>query len=275
MSSNVFQSPILWQPEDYLLFQKCGEISISPDIQNIGYNCLFCTGICLQSDIFLQHLQQHHREDVYKLYENQNAKMPTTSDGDGYFFNEMVVNLSDLNFKANEQLNNVLTLNQINKETKEADNCIILNSLDPMQMLNVTADDLNLVYDLQTNDLLTINTPTSATTNAHNELELENLITQNPLENLNNTTIRASDTSLAISVTKTMADCFKCLTVADNNDCEIGDGEDSGIMLVQSPCQSSDCGGFSDCMSFSEDNSNKVCMYAYNTCIWYYVSQIL
>ena len=270
--------PVLWQPEDYLLFQKCGEITISPDIQNIGYNCLFCAGICLQSDIFLQHLQQHHREDVYKLYENQNTKI--TNDGD--LVNEMVVNLSDLTFKANEQLNNVFALNRINKETKEQDNCIILNSLEPMQMLNATENDLNLVYDLQqANDLLTL---TTATATAYN-VEFENLIKLNPLENLNNTTTSTttSNTYLANSFTKPMADCFECLTVTDN-DCEIGDGEDSGIMLVQSPCENSDCGGFSDCMSFSEDNnSNKVCMYAciyaYSICVQYvvlyYVRQIL
>ncbi|XP_037817566.1 uncharacterized protein LOC119607641 [Lucilia sericata] len=264
--SNLLDSAINWHPDDYVFFRKCGEITISPDIQNIGFNCLFCTGVCLQSDIFLQHLQEQHKEQVFKLYELENSNLT----GEVFITNttnaaELVLNISatNLNNSLITNSNAISITNQLaaeeNQESKE--NYIILNG-----MLNMPSVDLNLVNDLATSDLLTL---TSA------NQDLENLITLNSLENLANNTSSNTYNTLTNSCTTTFSLPSNCSTSAsvvspDDNECEIGDGEDSGIMLVQSPgCNSSDdgvCGGFSDCMSFTEDSSSKSSPTYHQTC---------
>ncbi|XP_037949547.1 zinc finger protein 573 [Teleopsis dalmanni] len=57
-----------WQLEDYAIFKKCGEITVSPDEQFFGLNCVFCSGICLQFDIFMQHIREQHSQDIEVLY---------------------------------------------------------------------------------------------------------------------------------------------------------------------------------------------------------------
>lgn len=233
--------PIMWQPDDYIYFKKCGEITISPDIQNIGFNCLFCAGICLQSEVFLQHLQEQHKEEVFKLYEQQNINSNNNST------NEILINLTtDITNSSNTEIS-------ANKE-----NSLIFNNFPNAEEISPRPlSDLNLMYDLENNDLL------NYTTNQ----DFENLITLNPLENLTNNTLTINspltsnetptiNTPTSPNVVVASVDYFKnCLP--DDNECEIGDGEDSGIILVQSPCNS-DCAGFSDCMSFTEDSCSKV-----------------
>ncbi|KAM7342103.1 regular [Cochliomyia hominivorax] len=228
--SELLSSPIIWQPDDYIYFKKCGEITISPDIQNIGFNCLFCSGICLQFDIFLQHLQEQHREDVFKLYENQNVKLPKP----------LSPQLS-VGILENE--------NAHNPETKESN---LSQNFNIEEISSKPLTDLNLISDFVNNDFL----PLNSTTNQ----DLEFFVTFNPLENLNNNN---STTSLLTSTFTEPSNVISASSVdylinslPDDNECEMGDGEDSGIMLAQSPCNS-DCAAFSDCMSFTEDNSCK------------------
>lgn len=249
-------TPINWQPDDYVFFRKCGEITISPDIQNIGFNCLFCTGICLQTDTFLQHLQEQHKEEVFNLYEQQNCSENNLSA-------EVVLDLNNTQITTNNTYNisNHMETSEETQEIKE--NYIIVNSLVATEQSLTPPNDLNLVFNLESSDLLTLTSPNQ---------DIENLITLNPLENLANninTTTISSTSSLTSNAMPTFTTppnvisasvgYFKCLP--DDKECEIGDGEDSGIMLVQSPCTSDDCAGsFSDCMSFTEDSSsNKVC----------------
>ncbi|XP_065368320.1 uncharacterized protein rgr [Calliphora vicina] len=255
--SALLGSPINWQPDDYVFFRKCGEITISPDIQNIGFNCLFCTGICLQTDIFLQHLQEQHKEEVFNLYEQENCTENNLSA-------EIVLDLNNSQITTNNTYN-ISKHNEMCEETQEiTENYIIVNSLVATEQTLTPPNDLNLVFNLESSDLLTLTPPNQ---------DLENLITLNPLENLANNinTTNNSSTSSTSTLTSNAMPCFptppnvisasvgyfKCLP--DDKECEIGDGEDSGIMLVQSPCTSDDCtGSFSDCMSFTEDStSNK------------------
>ncbi|XP_046810957.1 uncharacterized protein LOC111683645 [Lucilia cuprina] len=265
--SNILDSAINWQPDDYVLFRKCGEITISPDIQNIGFNCLFCTGVCLQSDLFLQHLQEQHKEQVFKLYEVENSNLTgeicitNPNNASDILLNISATNLKNTVITDNNAINitNQLAVEE-NQEIKE--NYIILNG-----MVNMPSHDLNLVNELTTSDLLTL---TSA------NQDFENLITLNSFENLaNNTTSNTCNTlTNSCTTTFTLPTNYCCTSASlaspDDNEYEIGDGEDSGIMLVQSPgCNSSDdgvCGGFSDCMSFTEDSSSKSSSTYLQTC---------
>lgn len=77
----ALQTNTIWKIEDYFLFKKCADLTISPDLQIIGYNCVFCLGICMELDVFLQHLKEAHKNEINNLYgkEAGNAEMITNS----------------------------------------------------------------------------------------------------------------------------------------------------------------------------------------------------
>lgn len=59
---------ILWKDQDYAFFRKCGEITVSPDQQCFGFNCRFCAGVCLQFEVFQQHIKNQHSNQIEELY---------------------------------------------------------------------------------------------------------------------------------------------------------------------------------------------------------------
>uniref|UniRef100_A0A0A1WQ63 Zinc finger and BTB domain-containing protein 49 n=1 Tax=Zeugodacus cucurbitae TaxID=28588 RepID=A0A0A1WQ63_ZEUCU len=69
VSTLLAQQVYNWQLEDFACFRKCGEITVSPDAQTYGMNCRFCPGICLQFDVFIEHIREVHAERVSGLYQ--------------------------------------------------------------------------------------------------------------------------------------------------------------------------------------------------------------
>jgi len=67
-----------WQLEDYAFFRKCGEITVSPDVQSFGFNCAFCPAICLQFSVFMDHIRVQHTQDVSRRYETEEERCPQT-----------------------------------------------------------------------------------------------------------------------------------------------------------------------------------------------------
>ncbi|XP_067626394.1 uncharacterized protein rgr isoform X2 [Eurosta solidaginis] len=63
-----------WQLGDFACFRKCGEITVSPDAKTYGMNCHFCPGICLQFDVFVEHMREVHAERVSALYDEQQSQ---------------------------------------------------------------------------------------------------------------------------------------------------------------------------------------------------------
>ncbi|XP_039954283.1 uncharacterized protein LOC120770767 [Bactrocera tryoni] len=73
VSTLLAQQVYNWQLEDFACFRKCGEITVSPDAQTYGMNCRFCAGICLQFDVFIEHIREVHAERVSALYQQTDA----------------------------------------------------------------------------------------------------------------------------------------------------------------------------------------------------------
>lgn len=74
VSTLLAQQVYNWQLEDFACFRKCGEITVSPDAQTYGMNCHFCPGICLQFDVFIEHIREVHAERVSGLYQQTDGE---------------------------------------------------------------------------------------------------------------------------------------------------------------------------------------------------------
>lgn len=247
--SNILY-PIVWQPEDYALFRKCGEITVSPDAQCLGFNCGFCPSTCLKTDVFLDHLQDQHKEQVFNMYQIDSP----TLDGNILELHEIQilnnngldVNLSNINL---QQISCVEDSDLIN-ENSQRDSGVVEVSPKIATLpvgrnaLNVTEDSNNLWPKTQT----------------------ASLSDTNPFESISTPMYSPNSYLYADSSTATPGS-----TIPDN-DCEIDDGEDSGIVVAQIPCSNACttrgteggglccgvCSGFSDCLSLNGDSSSKV-----------------